>query len=50
MKVAMGVLSFLALFAGFVQVPGVDDVIHRFLAGSFEDSKLYDIEVPDKTA
>ena len=26
MRVAMGVLAFLALFAGLVQVPGVDDV------------------------
>ncbi|MDX6615344.1 MAG: NADH-quinone oxidoreductase subunit [Solirubrobacterales bacterium] len=50
MKVAMGVLSFLALFAGLVQIPGVDDVIHRFLAGSFIGSKFYDVVVPDKTA
>jgi NADH-quinone oxidoreductase subunit L len=50
MKVAMGVLGFLALFAGLVQIPGVDDVIHRFLAGSFEGSKFYDVVVPDKTS
>ena len=50
MKVAMSILGFLALFGGLVQVPGVDDVIHRFLAGSFLDSKLYDLEVPTSTA
>ena len=29
MRVAMGVLAFLALFAGLIQVPGVDDVDHQ---------------------
>ena len=38
MKIAMSVLGFGALFAGFVQIPGVDDVVHRFLHGSFLDS------------
>ena len=33
MKIAMSVLAFGALFAGFVQVPGVDDVVHKFLEG-----------------
>ena len=28
MRVAMGVLAFLALFAGLIQVPGVDEVDH----------------------
>ena len=42
MKIAMSVLGFGALFAGFVQIPGVDDVVHRFLHGSFLDSKLYE--------
>jgi NADH-quinone oxidoreductase subunit L len=42
MKVAMSVLGFGALFAGLVQIPGVDDVVHRFLHGSFEDSSLYE--------
>jgi NADH-quinone oxidoreductase subunit L len=50
MWVAMGILSFLALFAGLVQIPGVDDVVHRFLAGSFEGSKFYEVQVPDHTA
>jgi NADH-quinone oxidoreductase subunit L len=42
MKVAMGVLGLGALFAGLVQIPGVDDVVHSFLHGSFEDSSLYE--------
>ena len=29
MKVAMGVLAFLALFGGLIQIPGVDDVDHQ---------------------
>ncbi|MGZ8621483.1 MAG: NADH-quinone oxidoreductase subunit L [Solirubrobacterales bacterium] len=41
MKIAMSVLGVGALFAGLVQVPGFDDVIHNFLEGSFEDSSLY---------
>jgi NADH-quinone oxidoreductase subunit L len=49
MKVAMSVLVFGALFAGFVQIPGVDDVVHKFLHGSFLDSKLYE-QGPSTTA
>src|SRR4029453_15012933 len=49
MRIAGRVLSFGALFAGFVQIPGVDDVVHRFLHGSFLDSKLYE-EGPSTTA
>jgi NADH-quinone oxidoreductase subunit L len=40
MKIAMGVLAFLALFAGLVQVPGLDDVITHFLDPVFADSPL----------
>ncbi|HEY5941631.1 MAG TPA: NADH-quinone oxidoreductase subunit L [Solirubrobacterales bacterium] len=40
MRVAMGVLAFLALFAGFVQVPGVDDVVEKWLEPVFEASAL----------
>jgi NADH-quinone oxidoreductase subunit L len=40
MRVAMGVLAFLALFAGLVQVPGVDETITRFLDPVFADSPL----------
>jgi NADH-quinone oxidoreductase subunit L len=42
MKVAMSVLGLGALLAGLVQIPGVDEVIHEFLHGSFEDSALYE--------
>jgi NADH-quinone oxidoreductase subunit L len=42
MKIAMTILGFGALFAGFIQIPGVDDVVHKFLHGSFLDSKLYE--------
>jgi NADH-quinone oxidoreductase subunit L len=31
MRVAMGVLAFGALFAGLIQIPGVDDVVTKFL-------------------
>jgi NADH-quinone oxidoreductase subunit L len=44
MKIAMSLLGFGALFGGFVQIPGVDDVVHSFLHGSFEDSSLYEQE------
>jgi NADH-quinone oxidoreductase subunit L len=40
MKIAMGVLAFLALFAGFVQVPGIDETITHFLDPVFTDSPL----------
>jgi NADH-quinone oxidoreductase subunit L len=40
MKIAMGVLAFLALFAGFVQVPGIDHAVGNFLDPVFRDSPL----------
>jgi NADH-quinone oxidoreductase subunit L len=40
MKVAMGVLAFLALVGGLVQIPGVDDVIGAFLEPVFHNSPL----------
>src|ERR1700749_4111475 len=40
MKIAMGVLAFLAIFAGFIQVPGVDEAITHFLDPVFADSPL----------
>jgi NADH-quinone oxidoreductase subunit L len=49
MKVAMGILAFLALFAGFVQVPGVDKMVTNFLSPVFSDSPLAAIE-PSTTA
>jgi NADH-quinone oxidoreductase subunit L len=40
MRVAMAVLALGALFAGFVQIPGVDNVIGNFLDPVFADSPL----------
>jgi len=44
MKVAMGVLGFLALVGGLVQIPGVDDVIGKFLEPVFANSPLSEIQ------
>jgi NADH-quinone oxidoreductase subunit L len=49
MKIAMNLLAFGAIFAGFVQVPGVDAVVEHFLEGSFEGSSLYG-ELPSDAA
>jgi NADH-quinone oxidoreductase subunit L len=49
MKTAMSLLAFGAIFAGFVQVPGVDAVVEHFLEGSFEGSSLYG-ELPSDAA
>jgi NADH-quinone oxidoreductase subunit L len=38
MKFAMAVLGLLALIGGLVQIPGVDEVITKFLEPTFEDS------------
>jgi len=40
MAVAMAVLAFGALFAGLIQVPGVDNVLFGFLEPAFADSPL----------
>jgi NADH-quinone oxidoreductase subunit L len=40
MRIAMAVLAFGALFAGLVQVPGVDDAVTKFLDPVFADSPL----------
>jgi NADH-quinone oxidoreductase subunit L len=47
MKLAMGVLAFLALAGGLVQVPGVDDVIGAFLEPVWEGSPLAAIHPSD---
>jgi NADH-quinone oxidoreductase subunit L len=44
MRIAMGVLAFGALFAGLVQIPGVDDAITKFLDPVWEGSPLAAIE------
>jgi NADH-quinone oxidoreductase subunit L len=40
MRAAMAVLGVLALIGGLVQIPGVDDLIGKFLEPTFEDSAL----------
>ncbi len=40
MKIAMGVLAFGALFAGLIQIPGVTDVLSKFLDPVFEASPI----------
>jgi NADH-quinone oxidoreductase subunit L len=42
MWLAMSVLAFLSIFGGALQIPGVDDVIDKFLHGSFLGSTLYE--------
>ena len=42
MRAAMGPLAVLALFAGLVQVPGVDDVVEKFLEPTFADSTFHE--------
>ncbi len=46
MKIAMATLGVLSVTGGLVQVPGVDDLVEKFLAGSFEGSKLFGVVVP----
>ncbi len=41
MMFAMAVLAVLALVGGFIQIPGVDDAVTRFLAPSFAGSTLF---------
>jgi NADH-quinone oxidoreductase subunit L len=50
MKVAMSILGFGSLFAGFLQIPGVDDVVETFLEGTFEGSKYADTVPSDASA
>jgi len=40
MKIAMATLALLATVGGFLQIPGVDDAVRRFLAPSFAGSRL----------
>jgi NADH-quinone oxidoreductase subunit L len=41
MKVAMGALAILAIIGGLLQIPGVDEALHKFLEPTFKDSQLY---------
>jgi NADH-quinone oxidoreductase subunit L len=49
MRVAMGTLAFLAVVAGFVQIPGVTHVIEHWLEPVFEDSRYAD-SIPSVSA
>jgi len=42
MKAAMGPLAVLALIAGFLQIPGVTDVLGNFLEPTFADSQYHE--------
>ncbi len=42
MWLAMSVLGFLSITGGFVEIPGLDEVVKNFLAGAFLQSHLYD--------
>jgi NADH-quinone oxidoreductase subunit L len=43
MRAAMSVLAFLAIFAGAIQIPGLDEVVTHFLDPVFADSPLAEI-------
>jgi len=42
MKVAMGALAVLSVVGGLLQIPHVTDVLHSFLAPTFESSRYYE--------
>jgi NADH-quinone oxidoreductase subunit L len=50
MRIGMGVLGLGALFAGYIQVPGVDAVLEHFLEPTFENSPLYAIVPSNATS
>jgi NADH-quinone oxidoreductase subunit L len=50
MKVAMGALAVLATIGGVVQIPKVNEMLHKFLEPSFHDSRLYEELEPSGTA
>ncbi len=50
MQVAMGTLAVLAVIAGALQIPGVDDVVTRFLEPTFANSKYANIDVATGSA
>ena len=45
MRIAMGALAALAVVGGVVQVPGVDDVVQRFLEPTFASSRFAHLQV-----
>jgi NADH-quinone oxidoreductase subunit L len=47
MKAAMGPLALLSIIGGYLAVPGVSDVIEKFLEPTFEDSRFHDTAPTD---
>jgi NADH-quinone oxidoreductase subunit L len=47
MKAAMGPLALLSIVGGFLAVPGVSDVIEKFLEPTFRDSRFHDTAPTD---
>ncbi len=50
MQLAMGTLAVLAVIAGALQIPGVDDVVTRFLEPTFANSKYANVDVTTGSA
>src|SRR4051812_48865270 len=50
MKIAMSVLGFGALFAGLIQIPGVDDAVDNFLEPTFAGSRFAETIPSDGSA
>jgi NADH-quinone oxidoreductase subunit L len=50
MKLAMSTLAGLAIVGGFIQLPGVDDVVGRFLDPTFAGSRFVHAQVPTTNA
>jgi NADH-quinone oxidoreductase subunit L len=46
MAAAMSVLAVLAVVGGYIQVPGVDELVTEFLTPTFEGSALFEIHEP----
>jgi NADH-quinone oxidoreductase subunit L len=47
MKAAMGPLALLSIIGGYLAVPGLSDVIEKFLEPTFEDSRFHDTAPSD---
>jgi NADH-quinone oxidoreductase subunit L len=50
MKIAMGALAVLATIGGVVQIPHVNEALHKFLEPSFHDSRFYEELEPSGSA
>jgi NADH-quinone oxidoreductase subunit L len=50
MRIAMGALAVLAVVGGVVQIPKVNERLHKFLEPSFHDSRLYEELAPSGAA